>query len=173
MSRSVLITGCSAGGIGSALALAFAALGCKVFATARNVAKMEDLKSNPSISILQLDPTSAESVQACLEQVEAELPHGKLDVLINNAGMSTNAPILDADIEAAKAMYDVNVWGCVRVTQKFAPMVIKARGTIVFNSTIGSQMRIPFLGQSRRFQAPSWRQLTHAMQQCTHLPKQL
>lgn len=151
--KTVLITGCSAGGIGSALAVAFAKQGCKVFATARNVSKMAHLQGNPQISTLQLDPTSAESVETCVKMVESEIANdssladGKLDILINNAGQSTNAPILDVDIEAAKAMYDINVWGCVRVTQKFSHMVIKAKGTIVFTSTVGSTARFPFLGK--------------------------
>ncbi|EME81418.1 uncharacterized protein MYCFIDRAFT_204303 [Pseudocercospora fijiensis CIRAD86] len=149
--QTVLITGCSAGGIGSALAIAFAERGCKVFATARNLDKMSHLHGNPSISTLQLDPTSSESVDACVKQVETELASDKntiagyLDYLINNAGMSANAPILDADIDEMKAMYEINIWGCVRVTQKFSHLVINAKGTIVMNSSIGSTARFPFL----------------------------
>ncbi|KXT02340.1 hypothetical protein AC578_169 [Pseudocercospora eumusae] len=149
--QSVLITGCSQGGIGSALAIAFAEQGCKVFATARNPDKMSHLQDNPSISILQLDPTSSESVDACVKQVETELSSdkssiaGHLDYLVNNAGMSSNAPILDADIDDMKAMYDINIWGSVRVTQKFSHLVINAKGTIVMNSSIASTARFPFL----------------------------
>ena len=83
--KSVLITGCSKGGIGDAVAQEFHSKGIRVFATARNLAKIEHLKSL-GLDTLQLDVTSAESIKHAVAEVEAATG-GKLDFLVNNAGM--------------------------------------------------------------------------------------
>ena len=83
--KTVLITGCSTGGIGSALALSFLKRGCRVFATARDPAKVAHLKE-VGIMALNLDVTSAASISAAAKAVEAEMG-GALDVLVNNAGI--------------------------------------------------------------------------------------
>ena len=142
--KSVLITGCSAGGIGSALVEVFQKSNLHVFATARDPTKMSHLKALPNVVLLTLDPTLPESVQAAMERVKQETG-GTLDYLVSNAGQTLMAPILDFDIETAKSMYDINLWGAVRVTQVFAPLVIAAKGTIVYTCSISSCCRTPWL----------------------------
>jgi 1-acylglycerone phosphate reductase len=83
--KSVLITGCSKGGIGDALAQEFYSKGLLVFATARDLSKVEHLKSL-GLTTLKLDVTSAESIKNAVAEVEA-VTGGKLDFLVNNAGM--------------------------------------------------------------------------------------
>lgn len=83
--KSVLITGCSKGGIGDALAQEFHSKGVRVFATARNLEKIDHLKKL-GLDVLQLDVTSAESIRKAVIVVEKEMG-GKLDFLVNNAGM--------------------------------------------------------------------------------------
>ena len=144
-SKSVLITGCSAGGIGSALVEVFQKSNLRVFATARDPAKMSHLKALSNVVLLTLDPTLPESVQAAMERVKQETG-GTLDYLVSNAGQTLMAPILDFDIETAKKMYDINLWGAVRVTQVFSPLVIAAKGTIVYICSISSCCRTPWLG---------------------------
>lgn len=142
---SVLITGCSAGSLGSALAIAFQARGLHVFATARNVAKMEHLAKIPSITLLQLDVTSRSSVAHAVQVVKMT-GDGKLRYLINNAGGGFIAPLLDADIDNAKEMFEVNVWGLLRTTQAFASMVVEEKGTIVNIGSSAGVVIFPFSG---------------------------
>ena len=144
--KTVLITGCSAGGIGSALAEAFQKHGVHVFATARDLSKMSHLQTLSHVTLLQLDPTSAPSVQAAVEHVKGQTG-GTLDYLVNNAGQTIIMPTLDFDIDTAKSMYDINVWGMVRVTQAFAPLVIAAKGTIINISSIAPCVHTPWMGE--------------------------
>lgn len=146
--KTVLITGCSEGGIGSALAKEFASQDYHVFATARNMNKMSHFQDMIGIEAVQLDPTSAESVEAARRVVETKTG-GRLDVLVNNAGQAYSCPILDTDIDQAKEVYDINVWGALRVTKAFSGMMIAAKGTIVFNSSIASVGRFPWLGKQQ------------------------
>ncbi|KAL9070407.1 MAG: hypothetical protein Q9157_005819 [Trypethelium eluteriae] len=143
--KTVLITGCSVGGIGSALVEAFPKQGLQVFATARDVAKMSHLKGLENTSIIQLDPTSQTSVDTALETVKAETG-GQLSYLVNNAGQSVIMPTLDFKIDAVKAMYEINVFGLLRVTQAFAPLVIAASGTIVNIASISTDCHTPWMG---------------------------
>jgi len=83
--KSVLITGCSAGGIGDALAQEFHRQGLRVFATARNLEKISHLK-DLGLDVLQLDVLSPTSIENAAREV-AEKTGGKLDFLVNNAGM--------------------------------------------------------------------------------------
>jgi len=82
--RTVLITGCSKGGLGDALARAFHAHGLRVIATARNLSKVEHFKAM-GIETLELDVVSAESIERCVRKV-SEMTGGSLDVLLNNSG---------------------------------------------------------------------------------------
>jgi 1-acylglycerone phosphate reductase len=83
--KSVLITGCSKGGIGDALAQEFHSKGLRVFATARNLQKVKHLKEL-GLDVLELDVTSKESIRLAVAAVEKET-NRKLDFLVNNAGM--------------------------------------------------------------------------------------
>ena len=82
--KSVLITGCSEGGIGDALAKEFHRKGHRVFATARNLAKVQHLKKL-GLEILPLDVVNATSITQAVESVHA-LTGGTLDILVNNSG---------------------------------------------------------------------------------------
>ena len=144
--KTALITGCSAGGIGSALAEAFQRREIHVFATARDLSKMSHLQTLSHVTLLQLDPTSASSVQAGVEHVKGQTG-GTLDFLVNNAGQTIIMPTLDFDIDKAKSMYHINVWGMVRVTQAFTPLVIAAKGTIINISSIAPCVHTPWMGE--------------------------
>jgi NADP-dependent 3-hydroxy acid dehydrogenase YdfG len=84
--KSVLITGCSAGGIGDALAQSFHSHGFRVFATARNLSKVAHLKEL-GMEIIELDVINEESVKRAAETVSAATQK-TLDVLVNNSGTS-------------------------------------------------------------------------------------
>ncbi len=102
--RTVLITGCSEGGMGSALAVAFHEAGLHVYATARDLSKMTHLTSL-GIHTLVLDIQSSSSIANCV----AELSSCKIDILVNNAGASASMPIADLSLSEAKKLFDVNV----------------------------------------------------------------
>ena len=107
---------------------------------------MAHLERLANITLLNLDPTLPASVDAAVESVRF-ITGGKLDFLVNNAGKMLVMPILDADIDAAKDLYEINVWGMLRVVQGFASMVIKAKGTIVGISSAGYALNVPWLGK--------------------------
>ncbi|KAE8142934.1 hypothetical protein BDV38DRAFT_293402 [Aspergillus pseudotamarii] len=143
--KSVLITGCSDDGIGSGLALTFHQQGYHVFATARNLDKMTKLSGVSNVTLLPLDVTEPSQIEAAVTAVEAQTG-GTLDVLVNNAGRNHFMPYLDEDVEQVKALYDINVWGPLRVTKAFVPLLIKAQGSIAFITSISGYLNVPFMG---------------------------
>lgn len=145
--KSVLITGCSAGGIGAAVALALAQRGHHVFVTARNTSKIpEQLSLLSNVTILSLDVKSTESIISAAKAV-SESGRG-LDVLVNNAGAGYVAPVLDMDIRRAQDLFDTNVWGCIRTIQAFGDLLIASRGRVVNLCSIGGVVNMPWICRS-------------------------
>jgi 1-acylglycerone phosphate reductase len=144
--KTVLITGCSDGGLGSALALEFAnSPNYHVLATARNPAKMSHLREKSNTTLLTLDVLSEASIKSCLATVSADF--GSLDMLINNAGTGLMSPLSDAtDLDACRQTFDLNVWAALAVTQAFLPLLIKAKGVVVMNSSVTSVVPVPGMG---------------------------
>ena len=128
--RTVLLTGCSDGGMGASLALAFHEAGLKVFATARNPSKMASLKA-AGIETLALDVQSEDSIKACLSQVPS------LDILVNNAGAGYVNPVTDVDIKQAKELFDLNVWAQLALIQACLPLLLKSKQAVIVNHTSG------------------------------------
>lgn len=147
VNKSVLVTGCSAGGIGYALAEQFQKRGLTVFATARNVSKMDGLKNLPNTILVSLDVTSPSDIDAAVARVKA-YTGGTLDYLVNNSGQSLHMPTLDQDIESAKDMFEVNFWGVFRMIKAFAPLLIEAKGTVVNIGSINGHIHPPFSGET-------------------------
>ncbi|KAK7731775.1 hypothetical protein SLS53_008596 [Cytospora paraplurivora] len=127
--KTVLITGCSDGGLGASIAKEFQAQGYHVFATLRNLSKAGSLADVEGIEILELDVSSSESVRKAADAV-TKRTGGTLNALVNNAAHDYVLPLLDVDLEQAKKTYDVNVWSIVATAQAFAPLLIKSKGTI-------------------------------------------
>ena len=145
--KTVLITGCSTGGIGWAMVKVFLEHGFHVFATARDPSKVGDITELSSVDILELDVTVPDSISQCKEVVTRRTG-GRLDVLVNNAGVESVSPLLDVDIAEAKRMYDVNVWGPLSMVQAFAPLLIEAKGVVVNQSSIDAVLNIVWAGRS-------------------------
>lgn len=139
--KSALITGASSG-IGKAFAKELYTRGFTVFAGARRLEQMEDL-AQLGIRTFRMDVTNDESVKDVYEQV-SKLAGGKLDFLFNNAGTSCTFPAMDLDVKDAENCYAVNVFGVVRVTKVFMPMLIEAKGTIVQTGSIAGVIPFPF-----------------------------
>ncbi|KAK5111118.1 hypothetical protein LTR62_005317 [Meristemomyces frigidus] len=141
MPKTVLITGTSSG-IGHSLALAFAAQGCHVFATARNSSSISDLAAQ-GIETLALEVTDLTSIQALRAEIETRTK-GKLDILINNAGRNYTVPALDADIDEIRSTFETNVFAVMRVCQVFAPLIMASKGTIVQIGSLAAVMPYVF-----------------------------
>jgi 1-acylglycerone phosphate reductase len=136
--RSVLITGCSDGGLGAALAIAFHDAGFHVYATARNPSKMSEVKAR-GIETLTLDVLSASSIAACVEKVPS------LDILVNNAGGGYSMPVADIDLTKAKELFDLNVWSYIAVTQAFLPFILKSKSGMIVNQTsVAASCTVPW-----------------------------
>lgn len=139
--KTALVTGASSG-IGYATALEFAKRGYKTFACARRLGPMEPLKEH-GITIFQCDVSLLESVLAARKFI-AEQTDGYLDFLFNNAGQSCTFPALDVTDEAFETCFQVNVFGPIRMTREFAPLLINAKGTVGFTGSVSGLVPFPF-----------------------------
>lgn len=141
-SKTVLVTGCSAGGIGDALAREFRARGLTVFATSRSVSKMSTLEPL-GIRTLELDVTSEPSIAAAVDAVRTATG-GRLDILVNNAGVNHVQPFLDTSVADMRRVFDTNVIGLLAVTQAFAPLLIAARGLVASIGSVTAVLNPPY-----------------------------
>ncbi|KAI0437388.1 hypothetical protein F4803DRAFT_539112 [Xylaria telfairii] len=133
--RFVLITGCGKGGIGEALAIEYAAVGVHPIATVLPQESGDHL-TDARISWLRLDVTSEESIAQLKKQV-SKLTHDRLDVLVNNAGICYTMPAVDTDVAAVQKMFDVNLFGPMRMIFHFHDLLISSRATIVNIGSVG------------------------------------
>ncbi|OGE53697.1 hypothetical protein PENARI_c007G09801 [Penicillium arizonense] len=120
--RSILITGCSQGGAGNALALQFASKGFRVFATARSLKTLASLQEK-NIETLTLDVTDARSIETLATEISRRTG-GSLDILFNNAGTLYEAPAVEADPARVRALFNTNVFGLMEVTTAFTPLLL-------------------------------------------------
>uniref|UniRef100_UPI0037E8DFD0 D-beta-hydroxybutyrate dehydrogenase, mitochondrial n=1 Tax=Semicossyphus pulcher TaxID=241346 RepID=UPI0037E8DFD0 len=136
---AVLITGCDSG-FGHQLArcldnrgfVVFAGCLCPEGAGARSLQR----QSSSNLKILKLDVTSDEDVQKVKKTVEANLPEKGLWAVVNNAGISDWAEIAWSTIKDFRNMVDINLFGCIRTSIAFLPLVRAAKGRMVFMSSI-------------------------------------
>ncbi len=142
-SRSVLITGASSG-IGLATAHHLLDCGWQVFAAARRVEAMASLKSRGA-HVLPLDVADAASRDQLAATVHDHV--GALDALVNNAGYGEVGPLETMTLERARAMFEVNVFGLMGLTQLVLPaMRERRRGRIVNLSSIAGHFVTPGAG---------------------------
>ncbi|KAF6259940.1 hypothetical protein COO60DRAFT_1510268 [Scenedesmus sp. NREL 46B-D3] len=140
--KVVLVTGCTKGGMGYALCAQFARLGCCVFAGGRRVEAMAGLKEL-GCTVVPLDITSSASVTAAVQRVLKAA--GRIDVLVNNAGVSGRGALAEYDLEEARRQFDVNVFGTMAMVQAVVPsMVAKRNGTIINVGSALGLLTVPF-----------------------------
>ncbi|KAK0646889.1 hypothetical protein B0T16DRAFT_170786 [Cercophora newfieldiana] len=146
--RTVLITGCSDGGMGSALALSFHKANWRVLTSARNLTKTTAV-SAAGIETLQLDTLSASSIASAVSRV-TELTGGTLNCIVHNAGAGFTMPLSDVDVAQAKELFDLNVFSIITVTQAFLPLLRNAApdALLVIHTSGSSQTAgmLPFAG---------------------------
>lgn len=149
MAKVVLITGCSSG-LGRALAQRMHAEGAggerayRVFASARNLASLRELEA-AGLDVVQLDVTDQKSVDSAVRRVIQRA--GRIDVLVNNAGLSRVGPIVEQPLSEMQEVMEANLFGVVRVMQAVAPHMMRQRsGLIVQIGSIVSMLASPFGG---------------------------
>ncbi|AZC64567.1 oxidoreductase [Pseudomonas chlororaphis] len=138
--KVALVTGASSG-IGEATALKLKALGYTVYAAARRVERMHPL-AQAGLHVLPLDVTDDASMQACVQDILAR--SGRIDVLVNNAGYGSYGAVEDVPSDEARAQFEVNVFGAVRLIQLVLPQMRAQRsGTIINITSMGGKMHTP------------------------------
>ncbi|KAJ2717076.1 hypothetical protein H4R19_000243 [Coemansia spiralis] len=142
--RVVLVTGCSAGGIGHHLALELAQHGCRVYASARDPAKMQVL-SELGIQTVALDVIDDESVRRAVAHVEGEA--GRIDILVNNAAVMCVGPAVELGLDRLSAALETNVVGVTRVCSAVAPAMIARRSGLIVNvGSVSGYATTPWVG---------------------------
>ena len=135
----VLITGCSSG-FGLATAQAFAERGDTVVATARDPSRIPE-----TFTRVRLDVTDQGSINAAV--AESVQRHGRIDVLVNNAGIGTLGALELVDDQQLRRVFDTNVFGAMAVTRTVLPqMRNQGSGRVIFVNAIGGVLTTAFLG---------------------------
>jgi NAD(P)-dependent dehydrogenase (short-subunit alcohol dehydrogenase family) len=138
------ITGCSTG-FGRELARHTLELGFPTVVTARNRDQISDLVlGNDHALALRLDVTDSDQITAAVKAAEGKF--GRIDVLVNNAGIGYFGSFEESSIDEARRMFEINFWGLAEVTRTVLPGLRKRRsGTIVNISSIGGIAAFPAL----------------------------
>ncbi|MCQ8277635.1 oxidoreductase [Acetobacteraceae bacterium KSS8] len=137
----VFITGVSSG-IGAATARLLGAAGYRVFGGARDP---ERIQAAPGVELVACDVRDEISVRTAVDQIIDRA--GRIDVLVNNAGVSLAGPIEATSVEEAQALFDTNVFGALRTIRSVLPdMRARRSGLIVNVSSVLGFLPAPFMG---------------------------
>lgn len=140
MKKTVLVTGASAG-IGKATAIHLAQHGYKVYGVARRIEKMEDLATY-GIQTFAMDVTKDESMVQGVNRILKE--EGRIDVLINCAGLGSYGALEDVPMPEARNLMDINLFGATRLIQLVLPQMRENKyGKIVNISSVGGKVGLP------------------------------
>lgn len=141
VSKTIFITGASTG-LGRATALLFARKDWKVIATLRKPDAEKDLGKVPGITLLPLDVTKPEQIDAAARQA---LAVGPVDVVFNNAGYGLVGPLEGTSDEQIVQEIDTNLLGVIRTTKAFLPSFReRGTGTFIATTSIGGLVTVPF-----------------------------
>lgn len=143
--KVIIITGASSG-IGKALVYRLAKQGAMIMMAARNVDTMIEISSelkniNPNIEYIKTDVSIETDCQKLIDTTIEKF--GKIDVLINNAGISMRALFKDVHLDVLKSLMDVNFWGTVYCSKFAIEHIIKQKGTIVGVSSVAGKKGLP------------------------------
>ncbi|MDX2286583.1 MAG: SDR family oxidoreductase [Bacteroidia bacterium] len=144
--RVVLITG-SGMGIGKAMALAFAAAGCRIALNGRDPAKLEAVQAQiramgREAMAFPADVSQWPGAEGLIQAVLAA--YGRLDVLVNNAGTATRGPVEALAPEVFERVLHTNLLGSVYPSKAAIPALRASRGSVVFISSLAGLHGLPF-----------------------------
>ena len=143
--KVVIITGASSG-IGKALAFAFGQAGAKIVITGRKKEPLfvvsdeltkQGIDNLPIISDVSIETDNADAVEKTIAR------YGKIDILINNAGISMRSMFEDCDMSVIKQVMDINFYGTVYATKFALPHIKETKGSIVGISSIAGYRGLP------------------------------
>lgn len=141
MIKTILITGASSG-IGKATAKKFSSEGWNVIATMRSPEKEQELKNSNTMLVTKLEVTDMKSIQIAIDA--GIVKFGKIDALMNNAGVGTFGAFETATQEQAEQLFNVNVYGYMNVTRAILPHFRKnGHGTLLNVSSQGGRITFP------------------------------
>jgi len=139
-----LITGCSTG-FGRELAQQVLERGCRAVITARNLDDVADLAEKGEALLLKLDVTNQEQIDAAIKATETRF--GRIDVLVNNAGIGYFGAVEESEEDEVRRMFEVNFFGLSRMIHAVLPgMRRRHQGFIVNFSSIGGLRSFPSVG---------------------------
>ena len=143
--KVVIITGASSG-IGKECAIEFADYGAKVVLAARNESELKKVeeKITKQGGEALLVKTDVKNIDDCKNLIDKTVEkYGKIDILINNAGISMRATFEDLDLMVIKELMDTNFYGTVYCTKFALPHLIKQKGTVIGISSISGLTPLP------------------------------
>ena len=146
MGKTCIVTGANSG-IGRSTAITLAKNDYTVFATMRSLERGEKLREiaqelNLVIKAVELDVSDTDSVNQGINEILNQTD--QIDILINNAGVGSNAVIEDVDIESDKSVFETNFWGVVRCIQAVLPTMRQQKsGHIIQVSSIAGRVGLP------------------------------
>jgi len=141
--KVVVITGASSG-IGRALAIEFASKGARLALGARRTELLEELRTELPETELLLVKTDVSQEDDCRNLIEETIQHyGKMDVLINNAGISMRAIFEEVDLKVIRQLMDVNFYGTVYCSKYALPHLLKSQGSLVGVISIAGYVGLP------------------------------
>ncbi len=139
----VLVTGTSSG-IGREAVVHLQRASCLVVATARRLESIADLQG-PGVETLRLDVTSDRDRKTVVQEILRR--HGRIDVLVNNAGYGVTLSAEDTDAETMRAVFETNLFGLHELTRLVLPgMRERGSGRIVNVASIAGHISVPLLG---------------------------
>ena len=139
--KVVLVTGANSG-IGEAIAVAFEKAGATVFGLGRRPEAVEAARArHPNIRWLRADVARAKEVSGAVESVVREA--GRLDVIVNNAGVFQFAPLEQSSEEMIRRQFEANVYGATFVAQAALPALRASHGAIVNISSAAGHKPVP------------------------------
>lgn len=139
-SQVVVITGVSSG-IGRISAMKFAEQGCRVFGTVRNMAKAKPIAG---VELIEMDIRDEASVERGIQTIIAQA--GRIDVLVNSAGVTLLGATEETSIAEAQALFDTNLFGLLRTIKAVLPQMRTQRsGRIVNVSSVLGFLPAPYM----------------------------
>lgn len=144
MTEAVFTTGASKG-IGLGVARYMAERGYRSLGTVRSEKDAERLR-HIGVEPFLMDVTDRDSIVRVRREVERALSGIRLRALVNNAGVPAAGPIELADLDEARALFEVNFFGVLAVTQAFLPLLRESGGRVVNMSSVAGRFSFPFGG---------------------------